>query len=599
MNQNEKFKELFALGRQIADVGSNWGTNVHTTLAKSLTKFLEGVIAGQCPTVTIEDRPSSTGAEASSDDNSPMRQPSSSGDQSEVVAHSNDGHPPVTDTQSETVLPGADGPSSKSGEIQLSPETRALYEFINDLDPSSLHQTELVTNDTSGNHDNTRVNVPEVMVSAEIVEQCETVHPSNEKSSTNSAASSTSDNDSDEQTPLRPRWMLSKVTKKAGRARITQTERKKAKSAGLKESERFVAAVAAGADPSVAVLEEAVTNGVTNRYATALRALSIIQSPRAKIILAERRNKPPTTTDKLRSVLPLKRLDSCDTQIAHFQNRWFSDHETRIPHHGVTVHTGRAVYGVSTLKAMRSWHTAIVHFDGIDAAIKWVESFDETAWQPHESVWSGGILDKGTLAQRLKEIDVLSDYYWDTSLCGRTMIEGLCLDLMVQDIVKQNAEEVTIFTIPCDVLRFPRFDADMIKEQAAWGNLKDAAAHMDLKTQRLLFFAVVNYDLKHWCAVAVDSNSNDVNVYDPQQNGQRFEHLRTCLKSELLPKLPQPESPKRFRFTQTEWLTQLDNYNCGVFIYGREQETNRIEGHIRPAMQFFRYRFLSHVLTSM
>ncbi|KAE9031834.1 hypothetical protein PR002_g9492 [Phytophthora rubi] len=226
-NQNEKFKELFALGRQIADVGSNWGTNVHTTLAKSLTKFLEGVKAGQCPTVTIDDRPSSTGAEASSDDNSPMRQPSSSGDQSEVVAHSNDGHPPVTDTQSETVLPGADGPSSKSGEIQLSPETRALYEFINDLDRSSLHQTELVTNDISGNHDNTRVNVPEVVGSAEIVEQSETVRPSNEKSSTNSAASSTSDNDSDEQTPLRPRWMLSKVTNKAGRARITQTERKK------------------------------------------------------------------------------------------------------------------------------------------------------------------------------------------------------------------------------------------------------------------------------------------------------------------------------------------------------------------------------------
>ncbi|KAE9214874.1 hypothetical protein PF004_g14923 [Phytophthora fragariae] len=253
-NENEKCKELFALGRQIADVGSNWGTNVHTTLAKSLTKFLEGVKAGQCPTVTIEDRPSSTDAEASSDDNSPMRQPSSSGDQSEVVAHSNDGHPPVTDRQSETVLPGADGPSSKSGEIQLSPETRAVYEFINDLDPSSLHQTELLTNDTSGNHDNTRVNVPEVVVSAEIVEQSETVHPSNEKSSTNSAASSTSDNDSDEQTPLRPRWMLSKVTNKAGRARITQPERKKA---GLKESEIFVAAVAAGADPSVAVLEEA------------------------------------------------------------------------------------------------------------------------------------------------------------------------------------------------------------------------------------------------------------------------------------------------------------------------------------------------------
>ncbi|KAF1772690.1 hypothetical protein GQ600_7510 [Phytophthora cactorum] len=52
----------------------------------------------------------------------------------------------------------------------------------------------------------------------------------------------------------------------------------------------------------------------------------------------------------------------------------------------------------------------------------------------------------------------------------------------------------------------------------------------------------------------------------PQQTGDRFKHLRTYLKIDLRPLLPQLESPKRFRFTRYEWVTQLDNYNCGIFI---------------------------------
>lgn len=37
-----------------------------------------------------------------------------------------------------------------------------------------------------------------------------------------------------------------------------------------------------------------------------------------------------------------------------------------------------------------------------------------------------------------------------------------------------------------------------------------------------VFFSVLNFDLNHWCAVAVDFNSTEVNIYDPQQIGDRF-----------------------------------------------------------------------------
>ncbi|KAF4146599.1 hypothetical protein GN958_ATG04196 [Phytophthora infestans] len=51
--EREKFNELFGLERQIADVGSRWGTRAHETLSKAMMQFLENVKAGQCPTVNV------------------------------------------------------------------------------------------------------------------------------------------------------------------------------------------------------------------------------------------------------------------------------------------------------------------------------------------------------------------------------------------------------------------------------------------------------------------------------------------------------------------------------------------------------------------
>ncbi|OWY91700.1 hypothetical protein PHMEG_00039617 [Phytophthora megakarya] len=251
------------------------------------------------------------------------------------------------------------------------------------------------------------------------------------------------------------------------------------------------------------------------------------------------------------TVLPCLRIDSCEAQIALFQNRWFSDHECRIPQVGVTVTTGGMTYDMKMLKAMRSWHTTMTHYEGIENAIKWIKNHDDV-----------------------------------------------------------------VFTIPADILRFPHFDPHSIKAQHVWKEMEDTATVMNLigetsvenateSRKRLIFVAVINVDLNHWCAVAVDYKEYTVNIYDPQQTGGRYEALRTFLSSELIPLLPRPRSPKRLRFKQMETTPQLDNYNCGVFVllfFGRllsGLEPTALEGSIRPAMQFSWYRILSHILTSM
>ncbi|KAF4035941.1 hypothetical protein GN244_ATG12028 [Phytophthora infestans] len=224
------------------------------------------------------------------------------------------------------------------------------------------------------------------------------------------------DNDPSKPESVKLSWKVSKTAKKSGRPKIKRAERKKETLEELRQTNRLVDAVANGDTPSLSILEEAVTNGATYKFAPAMRALSIIQTKRAKITVIHRGKKQPTSTKNVMTVLPRQIIDACEVQVALFLNRWFSDHEHRISQQDETVVTGRTAYDVKTLKAMRSWHTAVSHFDIIDEAIKWVEDFDNSQWQPREAVWAEGILEKDDICKGLKNVDVLGDFLWATSL---------------------------------------------------------------------------------------------------------------------------------------------------------------------------------------
>ncbi|GMF53465.1 unnamed protein product [Phytophthora fragariaefolia] len=217
-------------------------------------------------------------------------------------------HP--TKVESETGIPGPYITNTTADNVQLPPGTQAMYQFIGDLDTVSLHPIEMRAAGTSDDHTSTREQLTELVVHSEIGSPSETVRPITTNIVQSGAASIPAGGVDDTEVQMRspPRWELSNVTNKSGRAKTTQTQRKKATNAGLKQSTRLVAAVANGADPSVAELEKAVTNGVTYEYATALRALSVILSKGSKIVVAERRNKPPTPTENLRTVFLSKDL---------------------------------------------------------------------------------------------------------------------------------------------------------------------------------------------------------------------------------------------------------------------------------------------------
>ncbi|KAG3103206.1 hypothetical protein PI125_g13934 [Phytophthora idaei] len=55
-------------------------------------------------------------------------------------------------------------------------------------------------------------------------------------------------------------------------------------------------------------------------------------------------------------------------------------------------------------------------------------------------------------SEAYQEMDVLGNYYWSTTLCGRTQAEGPCIDLAVQAIIQRWKHQTAIFTLPSDVL---------------------------------------------------------------------------------------------------------------------------------------------------
>ncbi|POM69320.1 Hypothetical protein PHPALM_14399, partial [Phytophthora palmivora] len=512
-NQNEKFKELFGLGRQIADVGSRWGTSEHSMLRDALQKFVTGVRRGYCPDLSFANDRIPTQCDSGPQPKSDIR--------TETASQSSYGELPAT--QSQTVLQkdieGLIVPLGVDSGTQLSPNGRALQAFIDDLDTANLNPVdqENSTNSSSLQTDQ-QFNITksiETVSPPETGKQSDSVQEAEMEQATNAVMEERSASESDATEPIRPKWMISKITRKAGRPKINQAARKTALNQGLKQTLKLVTAIAAGTVPSLKVLLEAVENGASYKYVKPLRALTILQqTKRAKINVFERRNKQPSPIERIMSVLPRLRLDSCDSQVAIFQNRWYSDHEERMRSEDITVMTGGVVYDIKTLKAMRSWHKTISNYDGIESAIRWVENYDESQWEAPEPEWKSGVLDQATTIEFLKMIPVLQDFYWSTTLCGRTMVEGPCMDLVLKTIIEQNSEKATIFTVPNDILRFPEFDRDSITVQVVWEELKNAANNMNLDETRLLFLAGINYNLDHLCAVALDLNKNAFVTYD-------------------------------------------------------------------------------------
>ncbi|KAF4140934.1 hypothetical protein GN958_ATG09782 [Phytophthora infestans] len=354
---NEKFKELFAVGKHIADVGCEWGTSAHITLMAAEQKFLQCVKAGHCPEVimpgerirSLPDRDETLERRTvnSTRDVSYESTPSEAGIASESGVSTEPGAPeetgvqPVLVVQSQTdCCQDEDLPTELGerldgeGNSHLSPSSIALYSLMDELDSSSLHQGYSSNIGAVSDAAVQSENVPDTLYQSENVQVIQT----GPRDSRDNSSTHLSENEMG--SSARPEWTINKTSSRAGRVKGTHSLRKMAKTQALRQTSRFVAAVAAGNAPSLAVLLDAIKEGVTYKHAPSLRALSVLQQiKRAKITVFEKRKKQPTPTDSVMNVLPIGRLATCDTQVAHFQNRWFSDYISRISQHDVTVMT--------------------------------------------------------------------------------------------------------------------------------------------------------------------------------------------------------------------------------------------------------------------
>ncbi|KAF4142281.1 Ulp1 protease family C-terminal catalytic domain-containing protein [Phytophthora infestans] len=261
---------------------------------------------------------------------------------------------------------------------------------------------------------------------------------------------------------------------------------------------------------------------------------------------------------------------------------------------------------------MNSWHLAVQRFNEVREIIKWMHNVDLTGWNPDDS-WRNGLLLPDELENRLEDIDVFGDFFWVTTLRGHYLVELSCTDLAPKSLIKRYGGDHDIFAVPSYLIRYPEFDREEVSQSEVWHQIRAAAEQKKLwsddapstvyddRGKPLWLFAVTLYRNEHWCAVAVNFNDLTITVLDPQRTGDRYEALRKYLYADLVPLLPQPPSPKRYRFKQLEWMTQVDSYNCGVFVImffemllldvavvGSESAS---ESTI--AMQYFRYRFIA------
>ncbi|POM81417.1 Hypothetical protein PHPALM_614 [Phytophthora palmivora] len=312
--------------------------------------------------------------------------------------------------------------------------------------------------------------------------------------------------------------------------------------------------VAGGDTPPMATVIYAHNNGFIVDNSVALRALSVLhQTQSSPITIQERTKQPPTTASEIMTVLSLRRIESCESQIAMFQNWCFSDHDTRISTKDITLKTGRIVYDVKVFRAMRSWRTAMPRFHAVEETIEWMNNLHLAGWNCDDS-WKMQCLDVEEVIDSLRKVDVLASH----------------------------------------VLRFPIFDQKLPQEQTVWMHLNSAFANASTKDKaqqkQMGFFVVIHYNADHWCAAAVNFAEFSITIFDPNQTGDRFAALRTYLKAELVPLLPSPPTPNK-------WVGLFIN-NCGLFVIvffehlllevvpvGEGMDTS-------TTMQFFRYRYI-------
>eukprot|EP00644_Phytophthora_capsici_P019284 jgi/Phyca11/132892/e_gw1.255.8.1 len=104
----------------------------------------------------------------------------------------------------------------------------------------------------------------------------------------------------------------------------------------------------------------------------------------------------------------------------------------------------------------------------------------------------------------------------------------------------------------------------------------------------------INCNGVHWCSIMVDLATSEVLIYDPMSSSY-MANARDVAQI-LIPLLPTPAKTRyRIRTYESELGTQMDSYNCGLFVLVAFEMfcgANVPGKRSRSLLQYLRYRYL-------
>jgi hypothetical protein len=414
-----------------------------------------------------------------------------------------------------------------------------------------------------------------------------------------------------------PQWKIAAFKKRSGQAKARKKARKQAKADRLNEVAKLVRAVADGGMPSMELVISSYRSGWIYRNAEAMSLMSEKRRTRTSAIVVEERAKQPTThPSKIHSMLPLERVNSCETLVATFHNRWTSDHDDTIAAEDLSVKVDGYVVDMEMLKATKMRYVVAPKIQEVHKTLTWIGKLNWDEYMDLGEDWTDVCLDRGELVRRLRELDVMTDGFFLTTFRDEKWIESSALDLAISGLVERWKDKQAVFTCPSWLFKFPNSEVELIKAHGVWKQLELAAADFGfmeglredgievLETrENLWFFAVVHYG-EHWCGIAVNYKEHSITIFDPMKTKDRFQALRSFLYEHLIPLLP--KISKRWCFKQLDMDPQMDTVNCGPFVllfFDIQLSGCRVNGGdavtTRKVMQFMHYRYLSLGLSAL
>ncbi|GMF40503.1 unnamed protein product [Phytophthora fragariaefolia] len=240
---------------------------------------------------------------------------------------------------------------------------------------------------------------------------------------------------------------------------------------------------------------------------------------------------------------------------------------------------GLGVFSTETLTIMKTWHRAMETIKQIDKIIKWAEAIDFGSQVPEEFRTQRA----DNLPTKIYDLPLLSPKSEILELAAKGWISDATMCMMLNTIFGSNESILTIDPSTTVIV----IDGKISTARTTLQNIFSA-----IKEEVVLI--PINCNGNHWCSIVVRLETSEVCYYDPMHSSYVVS-VRAVAET-LATMLPKPPiSRYRVRLYDADLGTQLNNYNCGMYLllaFEMFVGARGIETLDRKLVQYLRYRYL-------